>query len=128
MPRHYNRRVPFAALFASVLLVAACGGGGSGGGATKTATGGKIDINAYDPFRFDVTTINASPGPLTIYLHEKGSTEHTFTMSSPKFELKVTGSKPEASGTVTLAPGTYPFKCVFDGHAAAGMVGKIVVG
>ena len=109
------------------LLLAACGGGGGGSGETKTATGGKIDVNAFDPFRFDVKTINASPGPLTITLHEKGSTEHTFTISSPKFEIKVTGAIPEATGTVTLAAGTYSFKCSFDGHAAAGMVGKIVV-
>ena len=127
MSRRCNRRVPLAALLASGLLLAACGGGGGGGGATKTATGGKIDVNAYDPFRFDVTTINASPGPLTVTLHEKGSQEHTFTISSPKFEIKVTGAIPEATGTVTLAAGTYSFKCSFDGHAAAGMVGKIVV-
>ena len=43
-------------------------------------------------------------------------------------EIKVTPSQPEATGTVTLAAGTYPFKCSFDGHTAAGMVGKIVVG
>ena len=128
MSRRCNRRVPLAALLASGLLLAACGGGGGGGGATKTATGGKIDVKAYDPFRFDVTTINASPGPLTITLHEKGATEHTITLSSPKFEIKVTPANPVATGTVTLAAGTYPFKCSFDGHAAAGMVGKIVVG
>ena len=127
MSRRCSRRVPLAALLACGLLLAACGGGGGGSGATKTATGGKIDVNAFDPFRFDVKTINASPGPLTVTLHEKGSTEHTFTISSPKFEIKVTGAIPEATGTVTLAAGTYPFKCSFDGHAAAGMVGKIVV-
>jgi len=56
MSRRCNRRVPLAALIASGLLLAACGGGGGGGaGDTKTATGGKIDVNAYDPFRFDVT-------------------------------------------------------------------------
>jgi plastocyanin len=129
MSRRCNRRVPLAALIASGLLLAACGGGGGGGaGDTKTATGGKIDVNAYDPFRFDVKTINASPGPLTVTLHEKGSQEHTFTITSPKLEIKVTGAIPEATGTVTLAAGTYPFKCSVDAHAAGGMVGKIVVG
>jgi plastocyanin len=128
MSRRCNRRVPLAALLTSGLLLAACGGGGGSGGDTKTATGGKIDVNAYDPFRFDVKTINASPGPLTVTLHEKGSQEHTFTISSPKFEIKVTSAKPEATGTVTLATGTYPFKCSIDAHAAGGMVGKIVVG
>ena len=112
------------------LLIGACsgGGGGSSSGATKTATGGKIDVNASDPFNFDVKTINASPGPLTITLHEKGSQEHTFTISSQKFEIIVTTAKPEVTGTVNLKAGTYDFKCSYDGHAAAGMVGKIVVG
>jgi uncharacterized cupredoxin-like copper-binding protein len=32
-----------------------------------------------------------------------------------------------ATGTVTLKAGTYSFKCSYDGHAAAGMVGQIVV-
>ena len=128
MSRRLNRRALFAlpALFAVPL--AACGGGG-GGGVTKTATGGRIDVNASDPSNFDVKTINASPGPLTITLHEKGSTEHTFTIPDLKFEIKVTSDHPEATGQVTLAAGTtYTFRCSFDGHAAAGMNGKIVVG
>ncbi len=116
------------AVLAFGLLIAACGGGGGGSGVTKTATGGKIDVNASDPFNFDVKTINASPGPLAITLHEKGAQTHTFTISSKKFEITVTPSHPEASGSVTLEAGTYDFKCSYDGHAAAGMVGKIVVG
>ena len=107
------------------LVVAACGGSSSA--RTKTATGGKIDVNASDPYNFDVKTIDASPGPLTVTLHEKGSLEHTFTISSEKFEIRVTPSHKDATGTVTLKAGTYNFKCSFDGHAAAGMVGKIVV-
>jgi len=76
-----------------------------------------------------VKTINASAGKLTINLHEKGSQQHTFTIPDLKFEIKVTAGNPEASGTVTLEAGkTYSFKCSYDGHAAAGMVGKIVVG
>ncbi len=119
-----------AVVLAFGLVVAACGGSSKGASAsnTKTVTGGKIDVNASDPFNFDVKTINASPGPLTVTLHEKGSQEHTFTIGSPKFEITVTPSHKEATGTVTLKVGTYDFKCSYDGHAAAGMVGKIVVG
>ena len=127
-PRRGNRGVPLALLLAFGLVLAACGGGGGGSGTTKTAVNGKIDVNASDPYNFDVKTIDASPGPLTITLHEKGSTEHTFTMSEPKINLTVTPDHPVATGTVTLEAGkTYSFKCAFDGHAAAGMVGKIVV-
>jgi plastocyanin len=126
-PRRSNARAPLALVAASALFVAACGGGGGSAGETRTAVNGSIDVNARDPYNFDVKTIKASPGALTINLHEKGSQTHTFTIEDPKFELKVTPSAPEASGTVTLKPGTYKFKCSFDGHAAAGMVGEIVV-
>jgi plastocyanin len=127
-PRRRSARVPLAVLAAFALLVAACGGGGgSSADQTRTAVNGSVDVNAFDPYRFDVKTIKASPGDLTINLHEKGSQTHTFTISDPKFELKVTPSAPEASGTVNLKPGTYKFKCSFDAHAASGMVGEIVV-
>jgi plastocyanin len=120
--------VPLAALLAFGLVLAACGGGGGGSGDTKTAVDGKIDVNAKDPYNFDVKTINAKAGQLTITLHEKGSQTHTFTISDPKFEITVTPSNPVATGQVTLQAGkTYSFKCSYDGHAAAGMVGKIVV-
>jgi plastocyanin len=123
-----NRRVPLAVLVASGLVLSACGGGG-GGGVTKDAVDGKIDVNAFDPYRFDVKTIKTSSTKLTVTLHEKGSQEHTFTIPSLKFEIKVTADHPEATGTVTLQQAqTYDFKCSYDGHAAAGMVGKIVVG
>jgi plastocyanin len=126
--RRSNQRVLLAFVLAFGIVTGACGGGSSSS-ATKTAVNGKIDVNAYDPFHFDVKTINASPGPLTITLHEKGGQEHTFTISDLKFEIKVTTSHPEATGTVTLEAGkTYPFHCSYDGHAAAGMVGQIVVG
>jgi plastocyanin len=115
-------------LLIASLALAACGGGGSSSGNTKTAVNGKIDVNAMDPYSFDVKTINAQPGPLTVTLHEKGSTEHTFTIPSENFEIKVNPGNPTATGTVTLQSGkTYDFKCSFDGHAAAGMTGKIVV-
>lgn len=125
-------RFVLAAFVAGTLLFAACGGssgGSSSSSGTKTVTNGAIDVNAKDPFSFDVKTIKAPAGPLTITLHEKGTSEHTFTISALKFEIKVTPSAPTATGTVTLEAGkTYSFKCSFDGHAAAGMVGTIVVG
>jgi plastocyanin len=126
LSRPYRRVVPV--LLVASLVLAACGGGGGGSGATKTAVDGKIDVNAKDPYSFDVKTINAQAGPLTITLHEKGAQTHTFTIPSEKFEIRVTPSNPTATGTVTLQSGkTYDFKCSYDGHAAAGMTGKIVV-
>ena len=109
------------------LALAACGGGGGGGGATKTATNGAIEVNAYDTPRFDVKTIKASPGPLKITLREQGSGQHNFTITDKDFVLKVDSGKRVASDTITLPAGTYEFECTVPGHAAQGMKGKIVV-
>jgi plastocyanin len=115
-------------LLLSVALTACGSSGGSSSSDTRTAVDGKIDVNANDPYNFDVKTINAKAGPLTVTLHEKGSQTHTFTIPSENFEIKVTPSNPTATGTVTLQAGkTYDFKCSYDGHAAAGMKGQIVV-
>jgi plastocyanin len=118
-------RTALLAVVAMLVPLTACGGGG-GGGVTKTATNGKIDVNAAD-IHFDVKTIKATAGPLTITLHETGALPHTFTIPSQKFELKVDNSHKSATGTVTLAKGTYSFSCSVDAHAAQGMNGKIVV-
>jgi plastocyanin len=120
--------IRFIAASALVALLAACGGGGGGGGGpTKTAVGGKIEVNAYDSPRFDVGTIKASPGPLTVTLNERGSQDHTFTIPGHDLDLKVNAGSKSATGTVNLTPGTYTFQCDTPGHAAQGMRGKIVV-
>jgi plastocyanin len=120
-----HRRLLGVALVAVLAMLTGCGGGG-GGGPTKTASGGRIDVTAHD-IGFDVKTINATSGPLTVSLHTTGSLPHTFTVASQKFELKVDSSHRDATGTVTLAKGTYKFDCTVDAHAAQGMTGKIVV-
>jgi plastocyanin len=124
-----NRRVFVGVFLLASMALTACGSSGGGSSSTtRDAVDGKIDVNAKDPYSFDVKTINAQPGPLTVTLHEKGSQTHTFTIPTEKFEIKVTPSSPTATGTVTLQSGkTYDFKCSYDGHAAAGMTGKIVV-
>ena len=109
------------------MALGACGGGSGGGGKTKTAVNGKVDVNAYDTPRFDVSTIKATPGPLTITLHEQGSGSHTFKITDHDFELKVDSGKRVDSGTITLPAGTYDFECTVSGHAAQGMKGTIVV-
>jgi len=130
MPRRSNRASLSALALATLgLALAGCGGGGGGSGATKRAVDGKIDVSAFDPYRFDVGTILTSSTKLTVTLHERGGQNHTFAIPSLKFEIKVSADHPEATGTVVLQQAqTYSFKCSFDGHAAAGMVGKIVVG
>ena len=111
----------------------ACGSGGGGGGscpaqvATRAAVNGAVSICAADSFRFDAATITATPGKLTVTMKNAGSLYHTFKIENTALELKANGGK-SATGSVTLAKGTYTFECTVPGHAAAGMKGKLVVG
>ncbi len=127
------RRVLFPAVTlvaACAVLFAACGGGGGGGGKTVTAQDGKVTVTARD-VKFDVKTIDAMPGTLTVTLVEKGSLDHTFVVEKggdtigPK--LAVSGSKEQASGAYELTAGDYEFFCDIPGHRAQGMEGDIVV-
>jgi plastocyanin len=93
---------------------------------TKTATAGAITVCGSDN-RFDVNTIKAKPGPLTVTLVNDGAIYHTLEIKKTSLDLKTNAGK-TASGTVTLAKGTYTFECTVAGHAAAGMKGKVVVG
>ena len=104
----------------------ACGGSGGGGSEpTKTATGGAITVGAYD-IRFDVGEIKAAPGPLTVTLDNHGAVEHTFKIDGTSLILRANGGK-SATGSVTLAKGTYGFECTIPGHKAQGMKGTVVV-
>jgi plastocyanin len=108
----------------------ACGGGGSKSCAakveTKTATAGAVTVCA-GALSFDVNTINAKAGALKVTFDNDGNVYHTFKIKGTSLELKANGGK-SATGTVTLAKGTYDFECTVPGHAAAGMKGKVVVG
>jgi plastocyanin len=118
--RHLGTLVVLAAV-----ALGACSSGSSGSQTTKTATGGAITVGAYD-IRFDVKEIKATPGPLTVTLVNHGAVDHTFEIQRTSLLLK-TNPGASATGTVTLAAGTYTFDCTIPGHAAAGMKGTIVV-
>ena len=93
---------------------------------TKTVTGGAITVCGSDT-RFDVATIKATPGALKVTLENDGAVYHTLAIKGTALDLKANAGK-SATGTVTLAKGTYVFDCTVAGHAAAGMKGKVVVG
>ena len=56
-----------------------------------------------------------------------GAMQHTFKIDGTSFELKTNGGK-TATGTVTLARGTYDFECTVPGHKAQRMKAPVVVG
>jgi plastocyanin len=108
----------------------ACGGGSKKSCPatvdTKTVTGGAITVCAADT-RFDVKTIKAASGPLTVTLVNHGALLHTLEIKKTSLDLSTNPGK-SATGTVALAKGTYAFECTVAGHADAGMKGTIVVG
>jgi plastocyanin len=114
----------------SLAGLGACGGGSKKSCPatvdTKTVTGGALTVCAADT-RFDVHTIKAAPGPLTVTLVNDGGLVHTFTIKGTSLDLQTNPGK-SATGRVTLAKGTHAFECTVAGHADAGMKGTIVVG
>jgi plastocyanin len=109
----------------------ACSSGGGGKPCpskvdTKTATGGAITVCGSE-IKYDVSTINAAPGPLKVTFRNGGTTYHTLKILGTAVDLKANPGQSQ-TGTATLSKGTYTFECTVPGHAAAGMKGKIVVG
>jgi plastocyanin len=123
-----NRRAITALVVLAAAALGACGGGSSGGssGATKTAAGGSVSVVATDT-KFDVGKIEASTGSLTVTLENHGALQHTFKIDHTTLLLKASPGK-SATGSVTLAKGTYDFECTIPGHKALGMKGTVVVG
>ncbi len=118
----------------AALSFAACGSsGGSSSNSkcppkadTRAAVNGAITVCASE-YSFDVKTITAPPGPLTVTLINNGSIGHTFTINGQPFNLVVSSHGDTKTGTVTLPKGTYDFECTVPGHAQLGMKGQLVI-
>ena len=114
---------------ALVLTLAACGGGSNdSSSSTSTTAGGAqstVTVHAEDALHFDKTAYTAKAGTIKIDYINDGSVAHTLLIQgNKKFKL---GIGHEASGTVTLAPGTYTLYCNLPGHEAAGMKATLTV-
>ena len=121
-----NRRAIVSLVVLAAAALGACGGSSGGtSGATKTATGGAVTVVATDT-KFDVGKIEAAPGSLNVTLENHGALQHTFKIDGTSLLLTTSGGK-SATGSVTLAKGTYDFECTIPGHKAAGMKGTVVV-
>jgi len=121
-----TRRALVSVVAFAAIALAACGSSGGGSSEpTKTVTGGAITVDAAD-VKFDVGEIKTAPGPLTVTLVNTGAMQHTFKIDGTSLLIKTNGGK-TASGTVTLAKGTYDFECTVPGHKGQGMKGTVVV-
>lgn len=130
-------------LFAAAAVMTACGGSepapATAGGADTPVT---FDIEGQD-IAFDINDLSVVAGQeVTINFDNVGTLEHSWVLVSGSMDpLEATDSdaiRGISSGTIAggesttfsfKAPsaGTYLYVCTIEGHAAAGMVGELVV-
>jgi plastocyanin len=140
-------RLPLIA--AKVVVLAIAGGllwgcGGKSGttanttpaqtGATPAQTGAAGTLKlAADPsgaLKFDVSSLSAKAGKVTIDFTNKAPLPHNVQIEGPggkKLGGTSTISGSSTKATVNLKPGTYTFYCSVDAHRQAGMQGKLTV-
>lgn len=125
------------------LLVAACGGrpdrdpevavnssqANSSASAGVANQGGlTIDVTLKE-MTVALDKAQASAGPITFVVQNNGHIPHDFGIKVNGVEQKTPLLEPgrSASLTVTLAPGTYEYRCAVPGHDMAGMRGAFIV-
>ncbi|MEK7425931.1 MAG: plastocyanin/azurin family copper-binding protein [Actinomycetota bacterium] len=121
-------------------VLAACGGGGDEaadvdgvevaaiGDGEPAAAGVTINLSGKE-FAFDQVNLTASAGSaFTVEFANAGLMEHDFTIEGQESAKIAAAPGAKASGTYTLAPGTYKFTCSVPGHEASGMVGTLTIG
>ena len=122
----HHRRTLAVLVALALAALGACGGSSKSSKSTKTAANGAITVVARD-ISFDVGVIKTAPGALTVTLDNQGAMLHDFKIDKTSLQVKANAGK-TATGTVTLAKGTYNFECTVPGHKQAGMKGTVVVG
>lgn len=135
----------FALLALLTLALAACGGGdapASDGGDSSASGPTTLNINGED-IAFDVTELSANAGSEIIVNFENvGTLEHNWVLVNQGTDIltatvddAIVGANAgilQGGESVTFSfaapsPGVYDYVCTVEGHAAAGMVGKLTV-
>jgi plastocyanin len=124
---------------AAAVLAAGCGEKtNKGAKATQPGVTGKapaassyqLTADSSGKLSFDKSEIDAPAGAVRLDLSNPSSEQHNIAIKGNGVDKKgpVVGKDGRSSVTVALKPGTYEFYCSVDGHEAAGMKGKLVVG
>lgn len=112
-----------AALACVAIALAGCGGNGDGDGDTAD---GPVVIEASE-FAFEPKDVTiAADSDVEITLVNVGMVEHDWTIDELDVHIHVDVGE-TATTTVNAPAGTYEAICAIPGHAAAGMVGTLVV-
>ena len=90
-----------------------------------TATGITLEMGEFY-FTPNTFTIPANTD-VTVTLVNKGLVGHDFNIASPAISSPMVDPGDTATFTLNLPAGDYEFTCSVEGHADAGMYGKVTV-
>ncbi len=103
------------------------GGEGTASSSDTIAEAPTVEIAAVD-FGFVPSRIEVNAGePLNLRLTNRGKLFHDLTFEDLDVRLTADPGNTSSGGIADLAVGEYRFECSVSGHAAAGMVGLLVV-
>ncbi len=141
-----RRRLAFSALVALAVALAACGDdkatGGPGGKALEISDADRAQydlvVEAHD-IKFDAKAYDVSAGVVDVAYLEEGDLVHNLVIEGPGGTARpiaggdldgklVVTARSDATGSVTLEPGSYLMICTVQGHADAGMKATLTVG
>jgi len=139
------RRLAFSALVALAVTLAACGddkaSGGPGGKALEISDADRarydLVVEAHD-IKFDAKGYDVAAGVVDVAYVEEGDLVHNLVIEGPgETAIPIDGgdadgklivtSRSDATGSVTLEPGSYTLICKVVGHADAGMKATLTV-
>lgn len=130
MHKRIREAAAIALVVSTTALVGACSSSDDGESAdtTTAGTGGESISVSGTEFAFDPSTLGASADTaFTVEFANDGTMEHDFTIEGKESAKLVAKAGAKASGSFTLAGGTYKFFCSVPGHESAGMVGTLAV-
>jgi uncharacterized cupredoxin-like copper-binding protein len=100
------------------------------GSAARSLTILQLETAPGGALRFNAKVLKATTRRVQLVLHNTSNVPHDIALKGNGVDVKgpvVTGAEKPSTVTATVKPGTYTFYCAVDGHAAAGMRGKLIV-
>jgi plastocyanin len=119
--RRSQRMRSMLVLSAAVFALAGAGASAAHPLSSTTTT---VDVTAKD-FSFALSTKSVKPGHVTFVIHNSSPVAHDFAIAGET--SKTIGPAKTTRLSVTLRPGSYPYKCTVDSHAELGMKGVLTV-
>ena len=126
----FGRPAALAALVVATLASLAACGSPSGSGAPATSVPSGVVAVETKEYAFTPSTLTVAAGQVTFSVKNVGNEEHEFEIFQGETVVdEIEGLVPGLTKplTVTLAAGSYTFKCLLNGHDQLGMTGTLTV-